>query len=273
VTGLGVELLRLLRLGRRARREREGELRGDLHEHGLGAHLVDEPELLGLGGAQVLPREGEIERRGDARALGHAEHAVRGRQEAELHLGQAEHRLLVVARHERVRGEGELEPSAERRAVHGRHDGLARAELPEALRELAREILGLFGHADTREKIDVRADDEGALLAAAQHDGPHVRIPPEGRERLGELLAERGPDRVERLVRVVDGHHGDLVVADLERDDGLLGLVRAHSPTSSTTAAPRPPAAQAVAKPNFPPRLLSSRSTVVTMRAPVAANG
>src|SRR5262249_43728839 len=101
-----------------------------------------------------------------------------------------------------------------------------------------------------------------------------------------QLLAKALRDRVQRLALVVDRENGNTVGALGQREDRrvlgrifgcgvLLSLADrgAHASTSSTTAAPSPPAAHAVARPYFFPRLFSSRSTVVTMRAPVAANG
>ena len=67
----------------------------------------------------------------------------------------------------------------------------------------------------------------------------------------------------------INGDHRDFVRTDLKLKSGNS----IHYSASTIIAAPRPPAAQAVTKPNPPPRRRSSCSVWVIIRAPVAAKG
>ena len=127
--------------------------------------------------------------------------AAGARQQAELHLGQAQPRFLD--RDAEMTGERDLEAAAERRAVDRGHDRLRRVlhqgqHLDQAgrLRRLAE-----FG--------DVGAGDEGAA-AAGQHDTLDLGIGDRGLHAFQNAAADRGAQCVDG--GTVDGDDADAVV-------------------------------------------------------------
>ena len=82
-----------------------------------GVHEADAERLFG---AEGVARVAELARAADPDAAGEALRAAEAGDDAEVHLGLAE--LRLVARVDEVAREGELAPSAEREAVHGGED-------------------------------------------------------------------------------------------------------------------------------------------------------
>jgi hypothetical protein len=149
--------------------ERRPARRGqqDLLRH----HLVHEARLLRARRLQRAPGQDEVERRRDAHEARQPLGAARARDEPELDLGHAEHRLRIVGRDAVAAGQRHLEPAAERRAVDGRHhrEGQRFQPVEDGL-SAARQRLRLDRAADLAEVADVGAGDEAVGLSALQHD-------------------------------------------------------------------------------------------------------
>ena len=203
------------------RRETEREATRGLEETRHRDHLVDEAERERLRRRQAATGEPEVDGDPKARALGDADEAIRGGHEPELHLGQAEDGLRVVARDGSRARERELEAAAERSAVDARHHRLARRRHAcEALARLERRLFGVRREAQGLEVIDVGADEEGVLLRAPEHHCLHACVAFRALQRGRELGAELRRDRVVRLVGIVEGEHRHAVGADVDPHDG-----------------------------------------------------
>src|SRR5205807_1849605 len=188
------------------------------------------------------------------------------REEAELHLGQAERRLGVVGRHAIGAGERELEPAAEAGPMDADDDGLGkRRHASQHLLPLRRQPLRLGGGRQGDEFLDVGAGDEVVRLAGEERDGAHGAIPCEPLERRVELVLDRLRDRVHRLAGGIERDHGD-PVPDFPAE-------RRHQRRSRTRANAIPPWAQMEISPNWTSRRRISFASVVTIRPPVAPNG
>src|SRR5262249_4317769 len=131
-------------------------------------------------------------------------------EETELHLGEAEHGLGIVAAHPRAATERELEAAAQAGAVDGGDDGHQPAEIFETLQRLLtalRELRRLGGRAHRLEHIDVSTDEKAVLLAGGDEQTPHLPFLDRRldlTERLRELLREAGVQRVDRLAGHVE---------------------------------------------------------------------
>ncbi len=160
---------------------------------------------IGLAGGDHLERLGKPDE--PRKAL----RAARAGKDAELHLRQT---ALRVARcHPVVAREGDLETSAERRAVDGRHDGLF-ARL--VARDHRAEVRGLRRLAELR---DVRPRDE-CPAAAHEDDGLDSRLGDGLGQAVEQPLAHLLAERVDG--RAVDRDYADLA-ALLERHDFAHG--------------------------------------------------
>ncbi len=144
--------------------EREG--RGDLDEDRRGDDVVDDAERFRLGGAEVLAGEAVVERDLEADLLGEALQPVEAGEQAELHLGEREDRLLVVAGDATMAGERDLEAAAERRAVDRGDHRLGRVDdLEHGAVAGAHHRLGLGRRPQRLQHLDVGAGDPGVSLA------------------------------------------------------------------------------------------------------------
>jgi hypothetical protein len=186
--------------------------RGEIAVH----DLVDQADL------QRLVRPDRIAAHDHGQRLGHPDHArqplgaARARQDAELHLGQAEARGLHA--HAVVAGQRHLEPAAQRGAVDRGHHRLGRAldqiehlVQPGLLRRFAE-----FGDVGARNKGAPRARD---------HDRRDARIGRGLLEAIPQTLAHVLAERVDG--RIVDGEHGHAAAA-IEINgltDGCHGLL------------------------------------------------
>ncbi len=246
-----------------------GQLDGGLQQDGGGHYIVHQPQFLGLLGPHLLAGQHQIER------LGHPDEARQtlgttgARQQAQLHLGQAEHRLAVIGDHPAMTGQCQLQPAAEAGAVDGgdHRDG-QRLDLGKDHLPFPRQRLGILGAGTGRQHADVGAGDEGVLLAGDHHQTDQLFIGFHLGQHRADLVHEGGFQGVHALARHIHGENADAILAH-RQGKSLL----AHHSTSNTMATPRPPAAQAVFSPNPPPRRRSSCRVWVIMRAPVAAKG
>jgi len=133
----------------------------------------------------------------------------------------------------------------------------------------------LRGGEPLREHPEVRARDELARLRADDDESGRPRVA-RRIHGLGQSGEERRIDGVRAVVRPVDDDAPDAVRAWLEsrarRGDGAR-LDDAHRSSSSTIAAPLPPAAHTDARPNCASRRRISFARVVRMRARRGAKG
>ena len=248
--------------------ERSRVARRRVHENRARAHVVDESERLRRGHAEALAAERDIDRHTQPRSVRHAERPVRGRHEPDVHLGKPEHGARVVARDDRVARQRELEAATERRSVDRRDDRLAQPLEPaKRVTQLRRDALRVRRELDRRQEVGAHPHDE-AVRFSARHDHRSdgcVLLDPRDGRRQPRVQGEG--DRVLGLARVVDGDDRDAVAPHPEGQDPRVLFVgsiddsdgrRAHDAASSTTAAPRPPAAHPVARPSPPPRRRSA---------------
>ncbi len=209
-------------------------------------HLVHEPHLQSRRRTVTGPEEQELHQRvGDAEHAHGARHAAGAREQTELHLREAEHGLGVVDDHAVMRGEADLQPATQRRAVDGRDDRLAeRLQTPQVGLDVAHHLRDLGGvlAPGLLQIVQVTAGEE-RLLGGRDDDA---------RDRV--LLGLEALDgRVHRrLVGVVHGVGGLVRIVQREDDDPvgvLLPADRRHQTRSTTVAMPMPPPMHSVARP------------------------
>ena len=209
--------------------------------------LVDHAELQRLGGPQALALQQQRHQRVDDAEHPHAAHDAAGaREQAELHLGEADDRLGVVDDHAVVAGQADLQAAAERRPVDRRHHRLAErlqaAQQRLAVADEPGHLLGvvLRGLAQV---VQVAAGEERVLRGGDDHARDLVLGGLEAVDRRGH---RRGVGRVHRvggLLRVIEREQDDAVVAALVADRV------AHQRASTTVAMPMPPPTHSVASP------------------------
>src|SRR5438094_454808 len=241
---------------------------GDIRHDGGVHELVDEPEPKGLLRPLHFSREDHVERRARTDQARQPLAAARGRQHAQLHLGQTELRLGVVGSDAVMAGQSELEPAAQARAVDPDGDrlGKARHALEQCL-TLGGQPLR-FGSRRERDKFfDVRAGDEVVRLPREKRDRLHGLVALQRLEGGEEVRLYGARDLVDRLALQVECDDRD-PVRDFPREGGS-----GHQRRSSTIAKPMPPCAQIESNPNCTSRRAISLASVVTMRAPVAPKG
>jgi hypothetical protein len=193
-----------------------------------GDQLVDQAQLLGLGGLVPLALEEHVEQSAlDAQQAHGARHATAAGQQSQAHLGQADLAALGVERDAVVGGEGDLVAAAERGAVDGRHDRLAQLlQAPHVRLHAVDHLRDLGGGARPggAELVEVAACEEG-LLGGGDHDaGDGVLLGLQPVDRRPERLPEGVVHGVRGLVRVVHGEHDDAVGVGLPLDH-VLGHV------------------------------------------------
>jgi hypothetical protein len=189
-----------------------------LRDHLLrrGGEFLDDPRLVRLGRVEVRALHHQHER-----LLGadHARQALRpagARQQAHLHLGQADLRLRVVQRDAVMAGQAQLEAAAERRAVDGRDQRLAAGlQLAEQQREAARVAVDLLRVLHAREHADqvleVGPGDE-AVLGRGDHHALHGRVAGERLDGLAQFAHELRRQHVHRPPGDVDDQQRDAVL-------------------------------------------------------------
>ena len=167
----------------------------------------------------------------------------------------------------------QLQPAAQTGAVNrGDHRGFESFQAVEKALAGFGEFGRFGGGAAGLQHVDVGAGHERAGFAADQHHSPHIGVLFQAIQQGGGLGDEFGFQGVLAFAGHVDGGDGDAVRAHRQLENGQIGLGRHHA-TSRTRAAPKPPAAQAVASPSPPPRRRNSFNTCTIIRPPVAAKG
>ena len=134
---------------------------------------------------------------------------------------------------------------------------------------LARQRFRLLRAAAAGNHVDVCAGDKVIGFGGDKYHAAHRLIVAYLAYQSPHLIAELGLQGIHFFTRSINGDHRDFVLTDLKLKSGNS----IHYSASTIIAAPRPPAAQAVTRPNPPPRRRSSCSVWVIIRAPVAAKG
>mmetsp|Transcript_99703 Transcript_99703/g.259924 ORF Transcript_99703/g.259924 Transcript_99703/m.259924 type:complete len:478 (+) Transcript_99703:1219-2652(+) len=174
-------------------------------------YRVHDAVLLRLVYLHGLAHDAQLDGHGQGRHAGYALRALPAGQEAQVDLREAHGGLrrgqAVVA------GEGQLEPTAQGRAVHGGHGGLRRGvDHVEHLVEGHRRrhlLVGLLAHHKPFGELrDLRAAAEEAV-GARDDDGLHLWVV----QQLRELLLERQDERLAKRVHglVVESDDADAV--------------------------------------------------------------
>ena len=189
-----------------------------------------------------------------------------GRNHTELHFGETEHRLGMIARDTIAARQCQFEAATETGAVNGGDDrfGGVGDALHQQLAVLG-EARCLFHGAECDEFLDVGAGNEDVGLARTHDDCLDDVIGLEALHQLLEFPADRLADLVDRIVRRIEGDNGHAVAA--------LECEGTHATRSSTIANPIPPCAQIEISPNCTSRRTISFDSVVTSREPVAPKG
>ena len=117
--------------------------------------------------------------------------------------------------------------------------------------------------------IDIRPGDKVIRFCRDKHRAAQFLIVADLADDPPYLAGELSFQGIHFFTGRVNGDDGDIVRANLKRKC-RYGF---HYSASRTIAEPNPPAAQAVTRPNPPPRRRSSCSVWVIIRAPVAAKG
>ena len=172
-----------------------------------GVHEADPERFFG---AEGVPRVAELARAADPDAAGEALRAPEAGDDAEVHLGLAE--LRLVARVDEVAREGELAPSAEGEAVHGGEDRDRRRldPLPQSVPEVGERPR--FGRGHLAHRADVRAGRERLVPGSRQDRAVDLLVGGELHDHVEELAQERRVDRVQ-LVRSVQRDRRDVPFA------------------------------------------------------------
>jgi len=101
-----------------------------LFENGPGDDVIRDAELLGFARTHVLRGKTVIERHLETGDLREPLQTIEPRKKTELHLGKAEHGLLVIGENAPVAGERDFESAAEGLPVHRGNDRFFRADEP-----------------------------------------------------------------------------------------------------------------------------------------------
>ena len=151
----------------------------------------------------------------------------------------------------------------------GNHRDRQAMDLSHNLLSLARQRFRFLRAAAAGNHVNVCAGDKVIRFGGDKHHAAHRLIITNLSYQPPHLIAELSFQGIHFLTRGIDGDHRDLVRTDLKLKSGNS----IHYSASTIIAAPRPPAAQAVTRPNPPPRRRNSCSVWVIIRAPVAAKG
>ena len=220
---------------------------GGLDQVGGRHDLVDQAHGLGAIGFQLVALQQHLQ---GVLGVGHARHALGAagaREQADLHLGQADAQLRIVRGDAGMARQRDLEGAAEAHAVDGGDEGLA-AGLQLAQHQRQRPALleeGRHGRfrtlgPDIRRIGLARPLEHGEVgtggkrvLARGDHAALDGGIGDDGIDRRVQVLAHGLVDDVHRLVLHVPGQERDAVGVDgkgevLEVHDGNSPLRRAR---------------------------------------------
>ena len=141
------------------------------------------------------------------------------RKKAEHHLGKAELRLRIIARHACMTGERNFKSATQCSTVDRRDHGHAeRLNAIHCALAGTRQIRGLLLGAHGLEHRDVGTRNEAALLARREDDSLARAVLFDLGEGLLELVREARLECVHGLIRHVHAEHKDAVVALLNRE-------------------------------------------------------
>src|SRR5262249_37267962 len=151
--------------------------RGALHELSRGTaqltfghQTVDEARTQSLVGTQRLAGQHHLHGDADSGHLHQAHCTAESGMNAEQYFRQPEREPLVPYRDPVAAGEGELEASAERKAMHGRYGWKGkRGETIHYLLSAADELIAARLIGEAGEFLDVCARDESAFFCRDEH--------------------------------------------------------------------------------------------------------
>ena len=167
-------------------------------------------------------------------------------------------------------GQRQLKAAAQAGAVDGGdHRNRQPMDLRHNLLPLAGERFRFLSAGAAGNHIDISAGDKIVRFCGNQHDAAQRFIITNLANDRPHLLAKFGLQGIHLFTGRIDSDDADVIRANIE------GKYRCHVhySTSRIIAAPSPPAAQAVTRPNPPPLRRSSCSVWVIILAPVAAKG
>ena len=204
------------RLHRRVRVGLDPSLRGGDQLLARCHELVDDPELLGLGGTVTLALQQQRQQRvGDAEHPHRTHDAASAGQQPKLNLGEAELDRWVVERDPVVAREADLEAAAQRGAVDRGDDRLAeRLEAPQHRLALAHELRDLLGlvPGGLAQVVQVSAGEECLLGRGDDDTGDLVLLRLEPVDGRPDRRRVGGVHRVGRLVGVVQRQDDDPIL-------------------------------------------------------------
>ena len=151
----------------------------------------------------------------------------------------------------------------------GNYRDRKRVDLGHNLLPLARQRFGFCGAGTTSNHVDIGAGDKVVGFSGDKYGAAQRFILTDLADYRPHLAAELGFQGIHLFAGRVDGDNGDIIRTNFKRKS----CCRFHYSASRAIAEPKPPAAQAVTRPNPPPRRRSSCNVCVIMRAPVAAKG
>jgi hypothetical protein len=138
--------------------------------------------------------------------------AARAGNEAELHFGQTELGLGMIAGDAVGAGERELQPGAQAGAVDGGHHRGGQGLHPtHHLLALETQPLGGALGGEGAELLDIRTGDETVRLARDEHRAPDGGVVPEADQQRLELDLDRAAQLVDRLTGQVERDDRDPV--------------------------------------------------------------
>jgi hypothetical protein len=226
--------------------ESAGALHGDVAQNGWMDHFVHEADLQRASRPHRSAGENHVERCLQSDSSRQALRSAHSRNESQLDFRQGKRRLRMVGADAIAASEGELESSAYACTVNRRDGGNAKfLQTIDPFLSKSAQTLGVLVRAEIRELFDVGAGDEHIGFAGDEHQSLDEEIARHADEDLLELGGERGAQRVDRLVRLIDRDDEDVA---RERGRQRLSVSRgfgdgAHA-RSMTMAWPMPPAAQ-----------------------------
>ncbi len=181
---------------------------------------VDQPHAAGLAGAQELAGKHDLHRIDRPGLPDRAAGTAEARKDAEIDLGEADARLVVVDGDPVLAGERQLQPAAKAEAMDAGNDRhLQRLDPVEQRMRPIERRLEHAGIGHLLELGDVGPRNEAGLLARKQHHALEFAVagkPLEGGDDAHQLRQSFAAEGVHRRVRHIDGEPADALEIEVK---------------------------------------------------------
>ena len=172
-----------------------------------------------------------------------------------MHFRQAQNGFRIVSTNAAVAGQRQLQSTTQTSTVdRGNHRDRQRVDLGHYLLPLTRKIFRFLRTLRPGDHVNVGPGNKVIRLGRDKHQTANGLVFADLPEHRANLSAKLRLQGIHFFVRHINGDYGDIIEANRQ----VKCRCHFHYSASRTIAAPRPPAAQAVTRPNPPPRRRSS---------------